>query len=247
MPDVFAGMMLWEREHAPEVLRVWAEWTHTAPESVTSSLRVMSFPPMPELPPFLSGRQLVVVDGAVLEDDERAAELIAPLRALAPEMDTFARIPAPALLGVHMDPPAPTPGVSAHTVLGELTDEAMAAYLDQVGPGTTTPLLSAELRQLGGAFARRADGGGAISSVAGDYALICVAVAPVPEAAAAGLAAGAAMVEAMAPWSEPSRVQTFSEEPAAASSFFDAESWERIRRVRDGYDPGRLFLAGHEI
>ena len=53
----------------------------------------MSFPPLPELPPFLSGRNLVVIDGAVLEDDERAAELLAPLRALAPEMDTFGRMP----------------------------------------------------------------------------------------------------------------------------------------------------------
>ena len=127
--DVFAGMLLWDRERAPEVVPAWVQWTREVPESVTTSMRVMSFPPMPELPPFLSGRDLVVIDGAVLEDDERAAELLAPLRALAPEMDTFGRMPVTGLLDVHMDPPAPTPAVSDHSVLGELTDDAVDAFL----------------------------------------------------------------------------------------------------------------------
>ena len=93
--DVHAGMLLWPADRAPEVIRAWAAWARTAPESATTSLRVMSFPPLPELPPFLSGRDVVVIDGAVLEDDDRAAEVLAPFRALAPEMDTFGRIPAP--------------------------------------------------------------------------------------------------------------------------------------------------------
>ncbi|WP_369676902.1 hypothetical protein, partial [Enterococcus faecium] len=74
------------------------------PESVTSSLRVLHLPPLPELPPFLSGRSVVVVDGAVLESDERAEELLRPLRDLDPEIDTFTRIPSAALVHMHMDP-----------------------------------------------------------------------------------------------------------------------------------------------
>ena len=42
----------------------------------------------------------MIIDGAVLEDDERAAELLAPLRALSPEMDTFGRIPTLGMLDV---------------------------------------------------------------------------------------------------------------------------------------------------
>ena len=83
----------------------------------------MSFPPLPELPPFLSGRDLVVIDGAVLEDDTTAASILAPLRAVNPELDTFGRIPAAGLLAVHMDPPGPTPAVTDHSTLGPL-DEA---------------------------------------------------------------------------------------------------------------------------
>ncbi|MGR9861219.1 hypothetical protein ACUOGB_23030, partial [Escherichia coli] len=82
--DVFAGMLLWDATHTAAVSRAWAEWTASVPESVTSSLRVLHLPPLPELPPFLSGRSVVVVDGAVLESDERAEELLRPLRDLDP-------------------------------------------------------------------------------------------------------------------------------------------------------------------
>ncbi len=96
LTDVYAGMLLWDRERAPEVVRAWAAWTREVPDSVTTAIRVMSLPPLPELPPFLRGRQLVVIDGAVLEPDERAAELLAPLRGLCPRSTPSAgcRLPA---------------------------------------------------------------------------------------------------------------------------------------------------------
>lgn len=139
IPDVVAGMMLWDIERSPEVLRTWARWTEAAPESATTSLRIMRFPPLPDLPPFLSGRQIAVIDGAVLDDDERATELLAPLRALSAEMDTFTRIPTSAVIDMHMDPPDPMPGVSDHTMLSGLPDDAIASLLAAVGPGVETP------------------------------------------------------------------------------------------------------------
>ena len=244
--DVFAGMLLWDRERAPEVVPAWAAWTREVPESVTTSLRVMSFPPLPELPPFLSGRQIVVIDGAVLEDDDRAAELLAPLRALAPEMDTFARIPAAGLTAVHMDPPAPAPAVADHAVLAELPEEAVAAYLGEVGPGSTTSLLFAELRHLGGALARPAEGGGVASHLEGTYALFCVAIAPFPEAAAQGIADAAAMCAAMAPWTTGTHVLNFSDSPVDVASVY-GDRYERLRAVRAAADPHGLFVAHHPV
>lgn len=125
-------MLLWDRERAPEVVRAWAAWTRSAPPEVTTALRIMSFPPIPELPPFLSGRDLVIIDGAVLGPDGAAEDLLAPLRALGPEMDTFGRIPAAGLIDVHMDPPGPTPSVSDHAVLDSLDEAAISAFLGQV-------------------------------------------------------------------------------------------------------------------
>ncbi|GAB3779300.1 FAD-binding oxidoreductase [Nocardioides ungokensis] len=245
--DVCAGMLLWDRERAPEVVPAWTAWTRDLPESVTSSMRVMSFPPMPELPPFLSGRRLVVVDGALLEDDGRAAELLAPLRALAPEMDTFGRISAARLPEMHMDPPGPTPAVSGHAVLGDLDDDAVAALLAEVGPGTASSLLFAELRHLGGALGRPAPDGGALDHLPGSYALFCVAVAPTPEAATAGIIDADRVVSALGRWSLASRVLNFTEEPVDASSGYDADAWARLCAIRDGVDPDGLFRANHPL
>jgi len=245
--DVYAGMLLWDRSRAAEVVPAWVEWTRTAPESATTSLRVMSFPPLPELPPFLAGRDLVIVDGAVLEDDGVAAEVLAPLRALAPEMDTFGRIPATGLLAVHMDPPGPTPAVTDHSTLGELGDAAVATFLEQVGDGTSSGLLFAELRHLGGAFGRPVAGGGSVSHVHGQYALHTAAIAPTPQAAVAGKAAGFGVIRAMAPWSLPTLVPTFTDTRVDASRLYDGEDWARLCRVRDVIDPQHTFLANHAL
>lgn len=248
LTDVYAGMLLWDRERAPEVVRAWAAWTRTVPESVTTSLRVMSFPPLPELPPFLSGRDLVVVDGAVLEDDERAAELLAPLQALAPEMDTFGRIPAPALLSVHMDPPGPSPAVSDHAVLDALPEAAVEELLRVVGPGTRTGLTFAELRHLGGALSRPAPGGGVLASLPGAYALFCVAIAPTPALAEASSAAAASVVAALAPWSSDRCVLNFADRRVAdASAAFEPGVRERVCGIRASVDPAGVFRANHEL
>ena len=59
---------------AAEVLRVWSVWSLDAPDEVTTSWRVLNVPPIEEMPPPFRGRTIVVIDGAVLADDERAVE-----------------------------------------------------------------------------------------------------------------------------------------------------------------------------
>ena len=109
---VYAGMMLFPYERHAEVLEAWAEWTATAPEEITTSFRIFHLPPLPELPPFLSGRSVVVIDGAYAGDAEAGAEALGALKALAPEMDTWAPATPAALSRVHMDPEDPMPGQS---------------------------------------------------------------------------------------------------------------------------------------
>lgn len=245
LADVYAGMLLWDLEHAPAVTRAWAEWTRTAPESATTSLRLMRFPPLPELPPFLSGRELVVIDGAILEHDAEAERLLAPLRALRPELDTFARIPAPALLGVHMDPPAPTPAVSDHAMLHELPDEALDALLAVAGPGVRTPLMFAELRHLGGALARPHDA--ALACLDGAYALFAVSPAPNTELLELGDRATAGVVAALRPWAGGRPFSNFADRTIDASTIYEPEVWEHLLRIRDRVDPEHRWVAAHPV
>ena len=60
-------------------------------------------------PTFLRGRSVVVIDGAYAGDAEAGAAAVAALRALGPELDTWAMVPPAALSRLHMDPEEPMP------------------------------------------------------------------------------------------------------------------------------------------
>src|SRR5690606_24147076 len=94
---VYAGMMAWDWAHAARVLTTWSEWCAASPESVTSVARLFQVPDVAWLPADMRGRQLVVVDAAALEGAEEATALLAPLRALRPEIDTFGECSAASL------------------------------------------------------------------------------------------------------------------------------------------------------
>lgn len=242
--DVFAGMLLWDAARAEDVARAWAAWTTTAPESATTTLRILHLPPLPELPPFLSGRSVVVIDGAVLESDDAAAAVLAPLRHLAPEVDTFARIPAAGLVAVHMDPPQPTPAFTAHAVLDELPDGAVDAFLRA---GSDRGLFMTELRHIGGAVARPvASGGGAISALTGQYLIHTVAVVPAPEVAEAAAAAVRAGVALFRPWHIDALALTFIDGGADRALGY-GEAAARLSELKRRFDPGAVFSAAQPV
>jgi FAD/FMN-containing dehydrogenase len=243
----YAGLLLWDQAHAEKVLRTWAAWTETAPDCVTTSLRMMNLPPMPELPPFLRGRQLVVVDGAVLAEDERAEEILADLRALDPEMDTFARTPAAGLVRLHMDPEGPTPGVSASTILSDLPDAAIESFLALTGPGSGSTLLAAELPQLGGALARPAEGAGALPQLDGKFVLFGVAIAATPEIGRQGHADALALVDAMSTYASGSDYLNFAENRVDVRKSFPDQTWQRLKGIRSAVDPSGVLKANHEV
>ena len=245
--DVYAGMMIWDIEHAEKVVRHWASWSRTAPEEVTTALRVMRFPPMPELPDFLRGRELIVVDGVVLGNDHQGEAQVAGLRALEPEMDTFGRVPAAALTRLHMDPEGPTPSVGGSTCLDELTDAAVDAFLEAVGAGARTSLLFAELRQLGGALGRPAPDGGALSMVDASHVAFFVAIAATPEMAEQGLVDVARVKAALEPWSNGRSFLNLAEGPVEVATAYEEQAWQRLREVRAEVDPRGVFLANHAV
>lgn len=245
--DAYAGMLLWDGARAAEVTAAWARWTHGLAPEVTTALRLLSLPPLPELPDFLRGRQLVVVDGAVLADDDRAAGLLAPLRALGPELDTFARIPAAALTRIHMDPEGPTPAVSGHLLLEDFDEAAAAALVEAAGAESGSTLLSAEIRHLGGALGRPDPDGGALDRLRGEYAGFFVAVAATPELGARGRADAARAVEALSPWGCGANFLNFSEEAIDPASAFEPDVLARLRAVRASADPLGRFLANHDL
>ncbi|WP_404390121.1 FAD-binding oxidoreductase [Humibacillus xanthopallidus] len=243
----YAGMLVWDRDHAERVLRRWADWAPGAPESVTTSLRFLNLPPLPAIPEPLRGRSVVAIDGAVLDCDAQARSILGLLRGLGPEIDTFGRVPARSLTRLHLDPEGPTPGVSDASLLGELTDTAIDTLLAEVGPGSTTSLLSTELRQLGGALGRAPEGHGALGSIDAAYGLFAVAVAATPEMAMQGQLDAHQVTAALEPWSTGRSYLNFAENAVDPRTGYDESAWLQLKGIRSAYDPDDRFVGNHRV
>ncbi|HWL44095.1 MAG TPA: FAD-binding oxidoreductase [Ilumatobacter sp.] len=243
----YAGMFVWDIAHAERVLREYADWSPTAPHEISSSFRIMRFPPIPEIPEPFRGRQLVVVNGAVLGPDEFAERVVARFRALQPELDTWARVPARSLSRLHMDPEGNTPAISATTMLADLPGAAVDALLDVVGPDAQTSLLIAELRQLGGALAHRHPAGGALTKLDAAMLAFGVAMTPTPEAVAQAHVDAGRYTDALQPWSSAASYLNFVEERCDTKCGYTADAWEQLTAIRSAIDPGDVFVANHRI
>ena len=245
--EIYAGAMLWPAERAAEVMHVWREWTQAVPEDVTTSARILQFPPLPEVPEPMRGRAFVVVDGAVAGDPHEARALVEPLRALGPEMDTFATVPAPALQHIHMDPEEPMPGHSDHTMLRELPESALDALLEVADPSTGSPLLMVELRHLGGALGRVPEGAGALGAFNGEYLFFAAGIPMDPEVTAALEVHLSLARRALAPYESGSMYLNFAERPVDTAVIYRPDAYRRLREVKAAYDPEDLFLSNHPI
>jgi FAD binding domain len=245
--DLVAGMMIWPWEQAAEVLTRYVEWAETAPNSVSASGRMLQIPPLPEIPEFIRGRQIVVINGAVLGTEAEADEILAPLRELGPEIDTFGAAPLDSLIRLHMDPEPPMPTKGDGVMVDALDAAAIEAMIEIAGPGTDSPLLIVELRQLGGALRVRKPGAGALGSLDGSFAFFAAGVPMGPEVAEAIESRIDALKGALAPWSQGKPYLNFAEKRVAIGDAVGAESFARLEAVKATIDPEGRFRSGHAL
>jgi FAD/FMN-containing dehydrogenase len=245
--EIYAGMIAFPWERSREVLRAWREWTRTAPDEISTSARILQIPPLPDIPEPMRGRALVVIDGAYLGDEADGVDVLAPLRALGPEIDTFAMIPPDQLLAIHMDPPAPVPACGDGALLDVVPAEAIDALVHAAGPDSGSPLLMVELRHLGGALARAGEGHGAVATMEGDFAFFAVGMAFDAETAAAVEAHVDLVKTALSEWDAGRRYLNFTERPIDTRRAYSAAAYRRLQAVKTLVDPDDTFRANHPI
>jgi hypothetical protein len=99
---------------------------------------------------------------------------------------------------------------------------------------------------MGGALARKSPGAGARATLPGEVSLFTLGVAPDGDTLQAVHDRIDRLVAAAQPH-RAGRYPNFVEEPADASTFFDAETWQRLREVKALYDPQDLFKGNHYV
>jgi hypothetical protein len=218
------------------------------PDELTSVGRILNVPPLPDVPEPLRGRSFVVVEAVNLGEPAEGAGLIAPLRALGPEIDTFTTIPAPALSHLHMDPEQPVAGKGDGLLLRKMDAELIDAFVAASTGDAGSALLSAEIRQLGGAVARPARDHGALSAIEEPYIVFAVGAAPSPEMPAAVERQVTGVLTALSPWQADHGYLNFAERPIDSSRLYAHEyTYHRLRAVKTHYDPTDTIQSNHPI
>jgi hypothetical protein len=245
--EVYAGVLFFPLERASEILHAWRRWAEDVPDEVTSVGRLLRLPPIPDVPEPLRGRSFVIVEAAYTGEPETGAGLIQPLRELGPEIDTFDTVPATALTRLHMDPEHPVPGKGGGMLLADFTPDAIDALVAAAGPETASPLLSVEVRQLGGALGRSTPDHGALDRFDAGFVAFAVGIAMTPDMGHAVEAAVDEVRTALAPWDAGREYLNFAERQTAAERLFDTATLRRLREVKSRYDSGGLFRANHPV
>jgi FAD/FMN-containing dehydrogenase len=244
--EVYAGMLLFDWERSAEVLHAWNSLLPALPDEITSVARILQVPDLPEIPEMVRGGKFVGFEAAHLGTQAEGEDLIAPIRALGPDVDTFGMVPPPALSFLHMDPPEPVPGFGRHSLYDELSARAIDELVDAAGPESGSPLISVELRHTGGALARNGGDHGALSTLDGSLCMFAVGMA-VDENATKALSEQVERVKGALRQHDAGTFLNFTEQPVDVADAFPDSTYRRLQQVRAELDPNGLFRPNHEI
>lgn len=246
--EVFAGALLFPAEVGAEAVRTYRDWAATVPEEVTSIVRFVTPPPIPDVPEPIRGVPLLTIDAACIGGQAEGEATIAPLRAIGETiMDTFEWMPTAGLSRIHMDPENPVPGIGEGMTIRELSDEAIDAFVAVAGPDSGSPLLLSELRHLGGALSRPAENSGALSHLDAGFVMYSVGMPMTPELGEAIPAYLKQIEQTMSPWRADGGYYNFVEGPCDVDAILPSGVCDRLGEVKRKWDPDGRIVANHAV
>ena len=214
--------------------------------SLTSSIVIMNYPPLPFFPEPLRGKAIAQIRGAYCGPIAQGEALLKFWRDWQPPLiDDFAARPFSDIAKVSNDPVDPSPGLSSGTWLNDLSDETLATLIEY-GAATRGPLpvVFTEVRHAGGAITRVDPKSCAYSHRDAAHILEVIGMTPTPEAQAGFRQHVAHFKQALRPHLTGGVYLNFLEgEEALARSRdgFSPEAYRRLQTLKALYDPDNRF------
>lgn len=243
IPSLYAGSLTFSAEHIADVLRAWSRWSRDVPDTVTSSVAVIRFPDVEQIPAPMRGATVLSVRVAVPNAAEDAEAIVAPLRETAPAMaDDIGPMPLTEMGRIHNDPEDPSPmhaWSSAH-LLRTFDDAFLESFIGSFGADGETPLTVVELRHIG---TERPAPDTAADGRDGTYLFSALGISPTAqdELYASSLAPFLAEAEQ---WAAPQTPVNFLADvpiDEVTARAWSAENAERLRAIRAQTNPnGRI-------
>ncbi|MXQ76562.1 MULTISPECIES: FAD-binding oxidoreductase [Rhodococcus] len=182
-PLVSVGLLFWELEHGPQVLRLARDTIETLPRDFNIVIAALNAPPAPFVPEqyhLRPGYALIVVGFGALEAHE---ELVARLRSALPPLFDFAT-PMPFADVQKLFDEANAWGFHTYDTgcyLDSLSDDAIAAVVEHV-PQRNSPLSALLFYRLDGAYCEVADDDTAFGGTRTPrFAVFFASICPAPD------------------------------------------------------------------
>ncbi|MFI6322735.1 FAD-binding oxidoreductase [Nonomuraea sp. NPDC050556] len=225
-PHLYGGRIMWPADRAPEVLAAYREVTATAPDELTVWFDLLQFPGSPAF---------VAVDSTYLGEDP--GDLLAPFDKISGAIsDSRGPLQVADLGTIAAEPTDPSPGLARAELLTALDDDVAELLLAE----PIAPLLSVQIRHLGGALAREADS--AAGNLAEPYSIYLFGI-PLPGVPEKLRSLGDTLV----PHTTGRRPYTFLAPGDNAASAFSGETLARLRELKRARDPRGVLRANYPV
>ncbi len=247
---VYGGNLFYPIEVASDVFDRYCFWSEGLSDDFTTSFDIVNFPPIEIVPEPLRGRAFAVVRGCHCGDPEVAGHLVDRWREwLAPEIDTFMRMPFREVASISQDPVDPLPALTSARWLNGLGPDVFEAMYEAVlGGDGPSPILFVEARHGGGAMGRAESDGSYVLPEA-DRLLQVVGVTPEPEARREAERRAEVLWQRVTPQIDSVYLNLMEgdERRSQTRNAFDFASWARLVEVKRRVDPNNVFAHGLDL
>ncbi|WP_105567208.1 FAD-binding oxidoreductase [Microbacterium halophytorum] len=221
-PALFGGRFLWPRTRARDVVDAFRAITADAPRELTAWLQLLQFP---------GAEPMIAIDATHLGDAAAGRALLRDAELVGGRIaDTFAPLSTADVGSITGEPADPAPGRSRAALLTAFDADVFATH-------PTDPLLTVQVRHLGGAFADPTDN--PHGPLVEPFAAYLFGVPATPEVDEAIRARQTSLLDALST-SGRAPISFLSPSESLADALPPA-SLERLRRLKAERDPDDLI------
>ncbi|MEV6561726.1 FAD-binding oxidoreductase [Nocardia sp. NPDC051756] len=244
--EVYGGQLMFDTPLVEQALEVWKQWTTTVPDELTSTVAMLAFPDIPQVPAPLRGRYVASFRIAFNGSAEEGERLVAPLRAVGDRLkDDLRTMPYTESHTIHSDPDHPHAYAATNALLSGLDGETLSALLAAAGPDSGAGAV-VDIRHLGGALSTPSRTGTVVDHRDAAY-VVRIITDPDDDTAAKDK-----IRTALAPWTIGHSLNFLygagaDADEAQTRAGYAADTYPRLAELKAKYDPRNMFRFNRNI
>jgi FAD/FMN-containing dehydrogenase len=250
--EIVGGFVAYPLDQGRQALRAYAQWTTTVPDTVTSAVRIVHYPPAPVIPEPLRGASAVVIMACCTGSPTEGEALVKPLRSIgAPLLDTFRLMPYAEVATIANDPPEAPPlfTFASGNGLRDLSSDVIDALL-RIAGDKAAGIFVVEARHVGGALTRQPEDAMAFG-FRSPWFISALAAAPTPQVLEGSKRSIAGLFEALKPVSTGevliNVIDADDTGPRLVRAAYSEVNYRKLVALKDEYDPANVFRFNHNI